>query len=89
MPVRAVRLANSLTLGVSMPPISFSQSTDGGSSNDVPSVYELAARILGSQEAAKTWLSSSQLRLDGKRPIDLLATESGRELVKALLLRMK
>ncbi|WP_349258615.1 antitoxin Xre/MbcA/ParS toxin-binding domain-containing protein [Steroidobacter sp.] len=34
-------------------------------------------------------VSSSQLGLDGKRPIDLLATESGRELVEALLLRME
>lgn len=62
---------------------------DGGPPKDVTSVYELATRTLGSQEAAKIWLNSPQLGLGGNRPVDLLTTESGREQVETLLLRLE
>ena len=48
-----------------------------------------ATQTLGSQEAAEAWLSNPQVGLDGRRPIDLLITAPGAELVQGLLLRME
>lgn len=48
-----------------------------------------ATRTLGSKEAAETWLNSSQMGLEWKRPMDLLATIQGAEVVETLLTRME
>lgn len=48
-----------------------------------------ATQTLGSQEAAEKWLNSPQVGLDGKRPMELLTTPPGAELVEELLLRME
>jgi putative toxin-antitoxin system antitoxin component (TIGR02293 family) len=48
-----------------------------------------ATRTLGSQAAAETWLNSSQMGLEWKRPVDLLATIQGAEVVETLLMRME
>jgi putative toxin-antitoxin system antitoxin component (TIGR02293 family) len=48
-----------------------------------------ATQTLGSQEAAEKWLNSPQIGLDGKRPVDLLTTIPGAELVEDLLMRME
>jgi putative toxin-antitoxin system antitoxin component (TIGR02293 family) len=48
-----------------------------------------ATRTLGSQEAAETWLNRSQMGLEWKRPVDLLATIQGAEVVETLLMRME
>ncbi len=48
-----------------------------------------ATRTLGSHEAAETWLNSSQMGLEWKRPVDLLATIQGAEVVDTLLMRME
>jgi hypothetical protein len=52
-------------------------------------IIEQATAILGSAEAANTWIKSPQFGLAWKRPLDLLATTQGTELVKTLLVRMK
>lgn len=47
-----------------------------------------ATEVLGSQEEAERWLERPALALEQRRPIDLLATPAGTELVEALLTRM-
>lgn len=51
-------------------------------------ITEQAIAVLGSQEAAEHWLASPALGLDRRRPIDLLQSSEGTELVKTLLTRM-
>ena len=51
-------------------------------------VAEQATEVLGSQEAAERWLSAPSMGLDRRRPIDLLQSSEGTELVKTLLTRM-
>lgn len=48
-----------------------------------------ATEILGSQEEAERWLERPALALDQRRPLDLLATPAGAELVETLLARME
>lgn len=48
-----------------------------------------AAQVLGSKDAAEKWLSSPQIGLDGRRPVELLTTAPGADLVKDQLLRME
>jgi putative toxin-antitoxin system antitoxin component (TIGR02293 family) len=52
------------------------------------SVTSQAIDVLGSQEAAERWLASPALGLDGRKPIDLLQSTEGTDLVKTLLTRM-
>jgi len=47
-----------------------------------------AVAVLGSKKAAVRWLTSPALGLDGRRPIDLLRTTKGTDLVRTLLTRM-
>lgn len=47
-----------------------------------------ATTLFGSQEEAEQWLERPALGLDGRRPIDLLATPAGVELVEDLLTRL-
>jgi len=51
-------------------------------------VTSQAIDVLGSQDAAERWLSSPAIGLDRRRPIDLLQSSEGTELVKTLLTRM-
>ena len=48
-----------------------------------------ATSVFGSQEEAETWLDRPALGLDGRRPIDLLATPAGVELVEEFLTRLE
>lgn len=48
-----------------------------------------ATSVLGSQEEAEHWLERPALGLDGRRPIDLLATPAGVELVEDFLKRLE
>jgi putative toxin-antitoxin system antitoxin component (TIGR02293 family) len=48
-----------------------------------------ATKTLGSQQAAESWLNSSQMGLEWKRPVDLLATIQGADVVETLLMRME
>lgn len=51
-------------------------------------ITELAIQVLGSQDAAERWLASPAIGLDQRRPIDLMQSTEGTELVKTLLTRM-
>jgi putative toxin-antitoxin system antitoxin component (TIGR02293 family) len=44
-----------------------------------------ASEVFGSQRDAEEWLSEPAIGLDGRRPIDLLATAAGTELVEVYL----
>ena len=48
-----------------------------------------AIKVLGSAEVAQRWLSSPAIGLDGRRPIDLIRSRAGTELVTTLLGRME
>jgi putative toxin-antitoxin system antitoxin component (TIGR02293 family) len=48
-----------------------------------------ATAVLGSLANAEQWLTSPETSLDGHRPIDLLQSTAGTELVKTLLGRME
>ena len=48
-----------------------------------------ATGLLGSQEEAEQWLDRPQIGLDQRRPIDLLQTPAGVELVQDLLTRVE
>jgi putative toxin-antitoxin system antitoxin component (TIGR02293 family) len=51
-------------------------------------VLATAEELLGSKEEAERWLSSPAIGLDSHKPIDLMASPQGAELVKTLLARM-
>ncbi len=48
-----------------------------------------ATAIFGSQTAAEHWLETPAMALDGHRPLDLLSTPAGVELVETLLGQME
>jgi putative toxin-antitoxin system antitoxin component (TIGR02293 family) len=48
-----------------------------------------ATAILGSKEEAEQWLENPAIGLDQRRPIDLLATPAGTELVEDFLVRLE
>jgi putative toxin-antitoxin system antitoxin component (TIGR02293 family) len=52
-------------------------------------VLAKAIRVLGSQEEAEAWLSRPAIGLEQRRPIDLLATPAGVELVEDYLSRLE
>jgi putative toxin-antitoxin system antitoxin component (TIGR02293 family) len=47
-----------------------------------------ATRVMGSQEAAERWLAEPAIGLDNRRPVDLLSTPAGVELVEDYLARI-
>ncbi len=53
------------------------------------SVTELATKVLGASAAAEQWLAAPAIGLDRRRPIDLLASPEGMDMVKTLLTRME
>lgn len=48
-----------------------------------------ATDIMGSQEAAETWILEPAIGLDNRRPIDLLASSAGAEAVEDYLTRLE
>lgn len=52
-------------------------------------IAALAAHVLGSQDAAESWLSRPAMGLDHSRPIDLLQTEVGSQTVEDFLHRLE
>ena len=53
------------------------------------SLLQLGTRVLGDEAAAREWLTSSILSLEGKKPIELLDTVKGYERVKNKLLQIE
>ncbi len=51
-------------------------------------VLAKASSVLGSQEAAERWLGEPAMGLDRQRPIDLLKTQAGTQLVEEFLERI-
>lgn len=51
------------------------------------SVLNEATRLFGSRAAAMDWLSTPKAVFDGERPIDLLRTAAGADVVEELFLR--
>jgi putative toxin-antitoxin system antitoxin component (TIGR02293 family) len=52
-------------------------------------VLALAIDVLGTQELAERWLERPAIGLSSRRPIDLLSTPAGTELVETYLQRIK
>lgn len=48
-----------------------------------------ASEIFGSKAEAETWLKSPAIELDQRRPIDLLSTAAGLEVVEDYLTRIE
>lgn len=48
-----------------------------------------AMDVLGSKQAAETWLESTAIGLDNRRPIDLLASSAGAEAVETYLTQLE
>lgn len=51
-------------------------------------ITSTAERVLGSHRDAEEWLLAPAMALDGRKPIELIATRAGAELVKAHLIRL-
>ena len=51
-------------------------------------VLAKATAVLGNQQKAEEWLAKPALGLNGHRPIDLLATRTGTELVEQFMKRL-
>ena len=49
------------------------------------SILKLGKKVLGGDDELNHWLHSHVLALDGKKPIDLIKTESGRRKVEEAL----
>jgi len=52
-------------------------------------IFAKAIRIFGSQNEAEEWLNRPAVGLDQRRPIDLLATSAGTEIVEQYLERVE
>jgi putative toxin-antitoxin system antitoxin component (TIGR02293 family) len=52
-------------------------------------IFALAVKVLGSKEDAKEWLSTSQIDLGDRIPLELLTTSAGASLVEEVLNRME
>jgi putative toxin-antitoxin system antitoxin component (TIGR02293 family) len=56
---------------------------------DRAEILAKASAILGSREAAERWLETSAIGLNQQRPIDLLATRAGAEIVENFLSQLE
>lgn len=52
-------------------------------------IFARAIRVFGSQREAERWLQRPAMGLDGRQPIDLLATPAGTEMVETFLTRLE
>ncbi len=55
----------------------------------VAHIFALAKEALGSEESARTWLTSPQFGLNNRIPLDVLATKAGAREVEDLLGRIE
>ena len=56
---------------------------------DRAEILAKASAILGSREDAERWLESPAIALNRQRPIDLLATRAGAEIVENFLSQLE
>ena len=56
---------------------------------DLAAITEQAQSVLGSMAEAQRWLTTGAVALKGQRPLDLLSTRQGADLVRDLLVRME
>jgi len=61
----------------------------GGRTWKFAEILAHATRVFGSQEEAERWLKSKVSPLSGRRPIDLLSTPTGVEMVETLLTQLE
>lgn len=61
----------------------------GGRTWKFAEILAQATRVLGSQGEAERWLKSKVIPLSGRRPIDLLSTPAGVEMVENLLTQLE
>lgn len=52
-------------------------------------IFADAVEVFGSEGAARAWMGKPAIGLDGQRPVDLLQTAEGTEVVKAFLVRLR
>ena len=52
-------------------------------------ILVMATEVLGSREAAGRWLVESAIGLDQRRPLDLLSTSAGADIVRTFLERLQ
>ncbi len=52
-------------------------------------IFALAIKVLGTPQDAKEWLSTSQIDIGDRVPLDLLTTSAGASLVEEVLNRME
>lgn len=64
-------------------------STDGESNASFNELLELAIVVFGTRELATEWFHKTALGLSGARPIDLLASPHGSNLVREFLVRLQ
>jgi putative toxin-antitoxin system antitoxin component (TIGR02293 family) len=55
----------------------------------VQSIFALAIKVLGTPEDAKEWLSTPQIDIGDRVPLELLTTSAGSSLVEEVLNRME
>ncbi|MBS3911621.1 MAG: DUF2384 domain-containing protein [Hydrogenophaga sp.] len=63
-------------------------SEHSGAALDLIEVTQRAMDVLGSRQIAEEWLHRPALAFDGRKPIELLSTRQGADLVKDHLTRM-
>ncbi|HKO89749.1 MAG TPA: antitoxin Xre/MbcA/ParS toxin-binding domain-containing protein [Polyangiaceae bacterium] len=61
----------------------------GGRTWKFAEILAQATRVFGSQEEAERWLKSTVVPLSDRRPIDLLSTPTGVEMVETLLTQLE
>jgi len=49
----------------------------------------LATKIMGGEDEAKRWMVKRVMGLDGQRPVDLLRSADGAQIVKDFLVRVE
>ena len=52
-------------------------------------ILNLGKRVLGSEGELRLWLNSPVLSLEGRKPIELIKTESGRRRIENVLLQIE
>jgi putative toxin-antitoxin system antitoxin component (TIGR02293 family) len=66
------------------------QNSEEAFMNEIPQdIMELAVAVFSSDAVAKEWLHAPQMGLNQQKPVDLVQTAEGAELVKSLLTRMQ